>query len=393
MSKSGALDLASGVGGKIEKQKVLSAVSKWKGESLRESIKRHEHFLALQLGLKSGQKLGAQFTHSHLGPLELVLKMRCKGSLPLVSQGTSPSRPSNSSNGGDTCAWAFNATSKVANMALHNPGIQEDATCGPLLDAIAIKEMVPLKLTRGNLVKNGGFEYGPHVFRNFSTGVLLLPKQKDHISPVPGWIIESLKPVKYIDTKHFLLPSGLAAIELVGRRESAIAQILRTVTNKFYYLTFTIGDAKNGCHGSMMVEAFAAKETLKAPFESLGKGKTGKSLCVSHRPSSFMSQKSMCFSEARVIQMPAVGGNLRPTAIKGILDIARLKLLGIVGNDHAKQLTKRRPFPNQRDTWHRFGGKEREKKKVTTITRAQNRPSHIGPKRKRLESVLKNFLK
>ncbi|KAI3690573.1 hypothetical protein L2E82_48683 [Cichorium intybus] len=30
---------------------------RWKGESLKESIKRHEHFLALQLGLKPGQKV------------------------------------------------------------------------------------------------------------------------------------------------------------------------------------------------------------------------------------------------------------------------------------------------------------------------------------------------
>ncbi|XP_043692291.1 cycloartenol-C-24-methyltransferase [Telopea speciosissima] len=104
MSKEGALDLASGVGGKIEKNEVLSAVDqyekyhasfggneeqrkanysdmvnkyydlstsfyefgwgesfhfapRWEGESLRESIKRHEHFLALQLGLKPGQKV------------------------------------------------------------------------------------------------------------------------------------------------------------------------------------------------------------------------------------------------------------------------------------------------------------------------------------------------
>ncbi|XP_043692318.1 cycloartenol-C-24-methyltransferase-like [Telopea speciosissima] len=104
MSKSGALDLASGVGGKIEKKEVISAVDqyekyhasfggdeeqrkanytdmvnkyydlstsfyefgwgesfhfahRWNGESLRESIKRHEHFLALQLGLKPGQKV------------------------------------------------------------------------------------------------------------------------------------------------------------------------------------------------------------------------------------------------------------------------------------------------------------------------------------------------
>ncbi|KAI8565734.1 hypothetical protein RHMOL_Rhmol03G0284200 [Rhododendron molle] len=104
MPKSGALDLATGVGGNIEKKAVLSAVDKyekyhnpyggheeerkancsdmvnkyydlvtsfyeygwgesfhfanrWKGESLRESIKRHEHFIALQLGLKPGQKV------------------------------------------------------------------------------------------------------------------------------------------------------------------------------------------------------------------------------------------------------------------------------------------------------------------------------------------------
>ncbi|KAE8676811.1 Cycloartenol-C-24-methyltransferase 1 [Hibiscus syriacus] len=104
MSKAGAFDLASGVGGKIDKSEVLSAVEKyekyhvfyggeeeerkanytdmvnkyydlvtsfyefgwgesfhfaarWNGESLKESIKRHEHFLALQLGLKPGQKV------------------------------------------------------------------------------------------------------------------------------------------------------------------------------------------------------------------------------------------------------------------------------------------------------------------------------------------------
>nr|XP_009394726.1 PREDICTED: cycloartenol-C-24-methyltransferase 1 isoform X2 [Musa acuminata subsp. malaccensis] len=104
MSKSGALDLATGVGGKIKKEDVQSAVEqyekyhvcfgggeetrkanysdmvnkyydlatsfyefgwgesfhfapRWKGESLRESIKRHEHFLALQLGLKPGMKV------------------------------------------------------------------------------------------------------------------------------------------------------------------------------------------------------------------------------------------------------------------------------------------------------------------------------------------------
>ncbi|GLT63110.1 hypothetical protein SLA2020_356950 [Shorea laevis] len=177
-----------------------------------------------------------------------------------------------SSDGGDTYAWAFKAATEVVKVTFHNPGVQENAACGPLLDAVAIKEIIPARYIKGNLVKNGGFEVGPHTFKNFSTGVLLPPKKSDVISPLPGWIIESLKPVKYVDKKHFSVPSGLAAIELIAGRESAIAQVIRTVPNKFYNLTFTMGDAKNACHGSMMVEAFAAKDTLKVPYESQGKG-------------------------------------------------------------------------------------------------------------------------
>ncbi|XP_043692591.1 uncharacterized protein LOC122643030 [Telopea speciosissima] len=177
-----------------------------------------------------------------------------------------------SSNGGDTYAWGFRATSKVAKVIFHNPGMQEDAACGPLLDVVAIKELYPPMPTRVNLVKNGEFEEGPHLFHNSTNGVLLPPRQQDLTSPLPGWIIESLKAVKYIDSQHFSVPSGQAAVELVAGRESAIAQILRTNPGKLYNVTFTVGDAKNGCHGSMMVEAFAGKETLKVPYKSHGKG-------------------------------------------------------------------------------------------------------------------------
>ncbi|CAO2822222.1 unnamed protein product [Amaranthus hypochondriacus] len=178
-----------------------------------------------------------------------------------------------SSNGGDTYAWAFQAKSNIVKLSFYNPGIQEDPTCGPLLDAIAIKQMDPLpKSTGGNLIKNGDFEMGPHVFNNFSTGVLLPPHSQDVVSPLPGWIIESLKPVKYVDATHFFVSSGSAAIELVGGRESAIAQIIRTKPNKSYLLTFTIGDAENGCHGSMVVEAFAAMDNVKVHHQSHGKG-------------------------------------------------------------------------------------------------------------------------
>ncbi|XP_031103137.1 uncharacterized protein LOC116006788 [Ipomoea triloba] len=177
-----------------------------------------------------------------------------------------------SADGGDTYAWAFRAPSGVVKLTFHNPGVQEDPACGPLIDAVAIKEIPPLKYTKGNLVKNGGFESGPHLFTNFSTGVLVLPKGKDPYSSIPAWIVESLKPVKYIDSKHFLVPRGRAAVELIGGRETAIAQIIRTRPNWRYTLTFTIGDASNGCHGSMAVQAFAARETVRAAFVSTGKG-------------------------------------------------------------------------------------------------------------------------
>ncbi|GMJ14808.1 hypothetical protein like AT2G41810 [Hibiscus trionum] len=177
-----------------------------------------------------------------------------------------------STDGGDTMAIAFKAADKVVRLTFRNLGVQEDPTCGPLLDAIAIKEMPPLTITKGNLVKNGGFETGPHTFKNYSTGVLLPPHKRDNISPLPAWIIQSLKPVKFIDKKHFSVPSGLFAIEMVAGIESAIAQVIRTVPDKLYTLSFSVGDAKNDCHGSMMVEAFAGKETLKVPYVSQGKG-------------------------------------------------------------------------------------------------------------------------
>lgn len=123
-----------------------------------------------------------------------------------------------------------------------------------------------------NLVKNGDFEVGPYVFPNASSGVLIPPNIEDDHSPIPGWMVESLKAVKYIDSDHFSVPSGKRAVELVAGKESAIAQIVRTIPGKTYALTFVVGDASNSCEGSMIVEAFAGKETLKVPYQSKGNG-------------------------------------------------------------------------------------------------------------------------
>ncbi|CAL1375104.1 unnamed protein product [Linum trigynum] len=85
-------------------------------------------------------------------------------------------------------------------------------------------------------------------------------------------MVESLKAVKYIDSDHFSVPQGKRAVELVAGKESAIAQVARTIPGKAYTLTFAVGDASNACAGSMLVEAFAGRDTLKVPYTSNGKG-------------------------------------------------------------------------------------------------------------------------
>ncbi|CAA6666355.1 unnamed protein product [Spirodela intermedia] len=186
--------------------------------------------------------------------------------------GVLPIQTTYSSNGWDSYAWAFKASSAVVNLQIRNPGIEEDPACGPLIDAVAIKELYPPRATNKNLLKNGDFEEGPYVFPNAPWGVLLPPIIEDDHSPLPGWIVESLKAVKYVDAAHFSVPQGQRAVELVAGRESVIVQVVRTIPGKEYVLTFSVGDANNTCQGSMVVEAFADRFAGKVPYESQGKG-------------------------------------------------------------------------------------------------------------------------
>lgn len=186
--------------------------------------------------------------------------------------GVLPMQTLYSSSGWDSYAWAFRALYDVAEIVIHNPGVEEDPACGPLIDSIAIRALYPPKMTSNNLLKNGDFEEGPYIFPNTTWGTLIPPFIEDDHSPLPGWMIESLKAVKYIDSDHFSVPVGRRAIELVAGKESAISQVVRTIPGKPYALTFAVGDASNACAGSMVVEAFAGRATIKVPHESKGKG-------------------------------------------------------------------------------------------------------------------------
>ncbi|KAJ4826595.1 hypothetical protein Tsubulata_008548 [Turnera subulata] len=186
--------------------------------------------------------------------------------------GVLPMQTMYSSNGWDSYAWAFKALLSSVELVIHNPGVEEDPACGPLIDSVGIKALNPPRPTNKNIVKNGGFEIGPYIFPNTSWGVLVPPNIEDKHSPLLGWMVESLKAVKLINAPYFSVPQGRQAVELVAGRESAIAQVVRTIAGKTYVLSFAVGDASNSCEGSMIVEAFAGRDTIKVPYQSQGKG-------------------------------------------------------------------------------------------------------------------------
>ncbi|KAK1282481.1 hypothetical protein QJS10_CPB22g01069 [Acorus calamus] len=186
--------------------------------------------------------------------------------------GVLPMQTMYSSNGWDSYAWAFQATRPFAEVVIHNPGVEEDPACGPLIDSVAMRALYNPRRTNENLLKNGDFEEGPYIIPNTTWGVLIPPNIEDDHSPLPGWKIVSLKAVKYLDSAHFSVPRGTRAVELVAGKESVITQTARTVAGRVYTLTFSVGDARNACAGSMVVEAYAGKGTVKVPYESKGTG-------------------------------------------------------------------------------------------------------------------------
>ncbi|CAL4889297.1 unnamed protein product [Urochloa decumbens] len=181
-----------------------------------------------------------------------------------------------SSNGWDSYAWAFVAAANEVEVAIHNPGVADDPACGPVIDSVAIKTLTPPRRTNRNLVKNGDFEEGPYIIPGTKWGGVLIPSLvvADEHSPLPGWMVESLKAVRYIDGGGaggggFAVPRGRRAVELVAGKESAV---VRTVPGRRYALSFTVGDAGNACAGKLAVEARAGREAATVAYESAGDG-------------------------------------------------------------------------------------------------------------------------
>ncbi|KAL6650954.1 hypothetical protein ACP70R_009879 [Stipagrostis hirtigluma subsp. patula] len=177
-----------------------------------------------------------------------------------------------SSGGWDPYSWAFVAEAAVVSIVIRNPGQEDDAACGPIIDAVAIKTLRPPPADQNNMLKNGDFEEGPYISESSQWSVLVPPTESGDVSPVPGWSIMSYtKAVKYIGSASFAVPRGGRAVELVSGVETALVQEVDTVPGRTYRLEFSAGDAGDGCvaDGSdIQVQAYAARESTSVSCNS-----------------------------------------------------------------------------------------------------------------------------
>lgn len=162
--------------------------------------------------------------------------------------------------GWDTYAWAFQSGDENVRVAFKNPGMEDDPTCGPIIDDIAMKKLFTPNKPKGNPVLNGDFESGPWMMRNESLGVLLSTNLDEQASPLPGWIVESNRAVRYIDSDHFSVPGGKRAVELLSGKEGIISQTVETKPNRAYRMRFSLGHAGDKCKPPLAVMAFAGDQ-------------------------------------------------------------------------------------------------------------------------------------
>ncbi|KAL6991443.1 hypothetical protein U1Q18_009555 [Sarracenia purpurea var. burkii] len=168
--------------------------------------------------------------------------------------------------GWDSYAWAFQVEDDGIRVAFRNPGMEDDPTCGPIIDDIAIKKLFNPDKPKDNAVVNGDFEEGAWVFRNESLGVLLPTNLDEETSSLPGWIVESNRAVRYIDSYHYAVPQGKRAVELLSGKEGIISQMVQTAPNKQYRLSFSLGHAGDSCKQPLAVMAFAGDQAQNVHY-------------------------------------------------------------------------------------------------------------------------------
>ncbi|KAJ9152734.1 hypothetical protein P3X46_026266 [Hevea brasiliensis] len=162
------------------------------------------------------------------------------------------------------------------NLVLESQSTESDAnsTCWPLIDKLLLKTIETLVPGDNNLLLNGGFEYGPEFLSNSTEGVLLDPVPTAVLSPLRQWSITGT--VKYIDSKHYFVPEGNAAVEFLSGVSASIQAATTLKDGSTYSLEFTLGDANDSCEGNFVVGAQAGSTAQNFTLQSNGTGSAKK---------------------------------------------------------------------------------------------------------------------
>ncbi|KAK2661474.1 hypothetical protein Ddye_000048 [Dipteronia dyeriana] len=162
------------------------------------------------------------------------------------------------------------------NLVLESQTTESDAnsTCWPVIDKLLLKTVGTLVQGNDNLLLNGGFEVGPEFLSNSTLGILLDEAPSPVQSALRQWSI--IGTVKYIDSKHFSVPKGNAAIEIVSGVSAGIETATSLTEGSTYKLEFMLGDGKDACEGKFIVGVQAGSVVQNFTLQSLGTGSATK---------------------------------------------------------------------------------------------------------------------
>lgn len=82
-----------------------------------------------------------------------------------IQSGILPMQTMYSSSGWDSYSWGFQAKANLMDLSIHNPGVEEDSACGPLIDSVALKILHNPQRTGGNRLYIHNHIY-LHIFLN-----------------------------------------------------------------------------------------------------------------------------------------------------------------------------------------------------------------------------------
>lgn len=149
-----------------------------------------------------------------------------------------------------------------------------NSTCWPIVDKLLLKTIVPVTQSSDNLLPNGGFELGPAFLDDSGEGILIDSEPSLVQASLQQWSVEGT--VKYVDSKHFFVPEGKAAVEFVSGILAGIQTARVLNEGSSYNLEFMLGDANDACVGEFIVGVQAGSLAQNFTLQSNGTGSAKK---------------------------------------------------------------------------------------------------------------------